>query len=295
MKSNLRLADNKRNVYITGISGYIGRKLLENLSNLPEIGKITGTDIRPLSSSCTKLSFYRRGILEPPDDILNDNQIDTVIHLAFVVKPTHQKMMAGQVDIEGTRVLLEACRKTRVKFILYLSSHTVYGAYADNPSLITEEHPVHPLVGFQYAEDKVKVEKLLQDYGRENPGTGITILRVCPVIGRGAGGTISTVMMQQPVMLSLRGYDPPMQFVHEDDLVQLMQQMIVRPVPGIFNVAGEGTIKYSEIAGMTGKRRLVLPEGLVRPLLSLSWRLHLQNRSPPVGLEFIKYPPLVST
>jgi nucleoside-diphosphate-sugar epimerase len=86
-----------------------------------------------------------------------------------------------------------------------------------------------------------------------------------------------------------------MQFVQEDDLVELMLKLISKPVEGTYNVANDGEIRYNEIAKLAGKRMIVLPERLVRPLLSFSWSLRLQTKSPPVGLGFIKYPPLVST
>lgn len=38
-----------------------------------------------------------------------------------------------------------------------------------------------------------------------------------------------------------------------------------------------------------------LPDGLLKLLIRMSWALHLQNESPPSGLEFVKYPPVVST
>ncbi|MBN1189261.1 MAG: NAD-dependent epimerase/dehydratase family protein [Dehalococcoidales bacterium] len=283
------------NVLITGISGYIGQRLLAGLSSLPEIGLIAGTDIRQPSKSTAKLHFYERSILQPLEDILLENRIDRVVHLAFILKPTHRKKEAGQVDVAGTANLLEACRRAKVRHILYLSSHTVYGALADNPVPLKEDRPFRPPAGFQYAEDKAKAEKILLDFSLACPDIRLTVLRTCPVIGPHAADTISTVMMQMPCMMRLKGHDPPMQFVHEDDVVNLVQSLVVRPVPGVFNVAGSGEIRYSEIARLAGKRMIVIPEKMIRPLLALSWKLHLQSQSPPVGLNFIKYPPLVST
>ena len=123
----------------------------------------------------------------------------------------------------------------------------------------------------------------------------MTILRTCPVIGPQAADTISTVMMNQPVMMRIRGYDPILQFAHEDDLVELLSKVVMERISGVYNVPINGEIKYSEIASLANKQMIVLPDAFIRPLLSLSWKLHLQNQSPAVGLEFIKYPPVVST
>jgi nucleoside-diphosphate-sugar epimerase len=86
-----------------------------------------------------------------------------------------------------------------------------------------------------------------------------------------------------------------MQFLHEDDLVEIIASLIGNPVSGTYNVANDGEIKYSEIAGLAGKRMMCFPDGLIHPLLDITWKLRWQSASPAAGLEFIKYPPLVST
>ena len=92
-----------------------------------------------------------------------------------------------------------------------------------------------------------------------------------------------------------RGYDPLIQFVHEDDLAKIIMLCLSQRKAGIYNVAGEGEVQYSEVARLCGKRLIALPERLLRLLMSFSWMLHLQSESPPSGLEFIKYPPIIST
>jgi len=283
------------NIAITGISGYIGSRLADRLDMMPDIGQIIGMDTKQPAKVFPRLKFYRINILKPLNDILLENNIDSVVHLAFILRPTHQKKLASQVDIEGTESLLASCWRAGVKYMLYLSSHTVYGAYRDNPVPIIEKTRTHPLAGFQYSEDKARVEQLLLTYSQHHPEIQMAILRTCPVIGQHAANSISTAMMQPAVMIRIRGYDPPMQFVHENDLMDLMSRLILNHIPGIYNIAGDGVIKYSEIAKLAGKKMLILPEWFIRPLLKISWKLHLQNQSPQAGLEFIKYPPIVDT
>ncbi len=102
-------------------------------------------------------------------------------------------------------------------------------------------------------------------------------------------------MMKPPVMMRIKGYDPLMQFVHEDDLFELVAKVVLEQTSGIYNVANDGEIKYSDIATLAHKRMIVLPDGFIRTILSLTWKLRLQSQSPAAGLEFIKYPPVVST
>jgi UDP-glucose 4-epimerase len=281
-------------IAITGISGYIGSRLLSRLSTTQDVARITGIDIKPPRVSTSKLRFYQQDISEPLGDIFIENEVESAVHLAFVLKPTHDQRGTRQIDIGGTANFLAACRKAPVRHIVYLSSHTVYGAHADSTGPVNEQAPLRPLSGFQYSSDKAEIERMFQDFAASQPQVGITVLRSCPVIGPNAAGSVVTSIFK-PVMIQVAGFDPPLQFVHEDDLVELVIAMLRRKQAGIFNVAGDSELRYTELAWLYGKRTVTLPDQLLRWLMSFSWTLRLQGESPPSGLEFIKYPPLVST
>jgi len=284
-----------KTIAVTGVSGYIGTKLLASLDRTDSVQKIIGIDIREPRFKSTKLKFYQRDIRESLGDLFVENNVDTAVHLAFILQPTRQITLTRQIDIEGTKNLMEACRQASVKHLLYLSSHTVYGAHKDNPVLLTEDSPLRPVPGFQYSRDKIEIEKMLHDFIASNHDITTTILRSCPVLGPNALGSATTIMFQPLLMIGVAGYDPLMQFVHENDLMNLIEVFITQSKGGIFNVAGEGALKYSEVARLLRKRLLKLPGILLEAIISLSWAMHLQNASPTSGLEFIKYPPMVST
>lgn len=283
------------NIAITGISGYMGTKLLKHLDGFDAVHKITGIDTKEPRVKSAKLEFYQRDIREPLNDLFIKNRVDTAVHLAFILRPTRQTALTRQVDIEGTKNLVNSCRQAGVKHLLYLSSHTVYGAHKDNPIPLMEDSPLRPVTGFQYSRDKVEAERILRDFGASDQNITVTILRSCPVIGPGAVGSATTIMFEPFMMIGVTGYDPPMQFVHEDDLTSLLGTFINSPKEGIFNVAGDGVLKYSEVARLLRKRLLKLPGKLLELLIAFSWSTYLQSASPASGLEFIKYPPVVST
>jgi UDP-glucose 4-epimerase len=282
-------------VAINGISGYIGTRLLARLAEMDDIERIVGIDVKPPRFSSSKLKFYHHDISRPFNEIFIENEVDSSINLAFILKPTHDKVAARQTDITGSLHFLEACRQARVGHILYLSSHTVYGAHPDNAALLGEDAPLRPLPYFQYSWDKAEVERLLVNFTGANKDVCLTVLRTCPVIGPNAAASIVTSMFRPPVMIGVAGYDPPMQFVHEDDLVEIVVIFLRQRKGGIFNVAGDGGIRYGTAARLYGKSMLRLPERLLRLLMGFSWALRLQNESPVSGLEFIKYPPLLNT
>jgi len=284
-----------KNIAITGISGYIGTRLLSRLDAIDSIQKIIGIDVRPPVLRSPKLWLYLQDVRKPFAELFVENEVDTAIHLAFVLKPTRERTSAQKIDVEGTINFVQACRQARVGHVLYLSSHTVYGAHHDNPVPLTEDSPLRPLPGFQYSWDKAQAERIVRDFGQSQRDVTTTILRCCPVIGPHAAGSVPVLMFKPPVMIGVAGFDPRMQFVHEDDLMQVIETFLNQKKGGIFNVAGEGDLRYSEVAKLARKRLLRLPDSLIKPLIRISWALHLQNDSPYAGLEFIKYPPVVST
>ncbi len=281
-------------VLVTGVSGYIGGRLLAALAEQDWVERVVGVDVNLPPDVLPKLKFYRHSVLEPLDDIFLENQVDSAVHLAFVVKPTHKRNLARRVDLGGTASFLLGCEKSGVKHIICLSSHTVYGAWPEYTSKLSEEAFPRPLPGFQYSWDKAEVERMFQDFARTHPEVKVSILRSCPVLGPNAQGSVATPMFRSP-MIKVSRFDPFLQFVHEDDLARLIVQLLLQPVAGVFNVAGEGELKYSEVASLLGAKSLSLPGWLLSGLMKFSWGLHLQEQSPPEGLKFIKYPPLVST
>ena len=284
-----------KNIAITGISGYIGTRLFSHLDSIDSVQEIIGIDVKQPTSKSAKLRFHRQDILEPFGDLFSENEVDTAVHLAFILRPTRDTASVQQIDIEGTINFVRACQQAKVRHILYLSSHTVYGAHHDNPIQLTEDSPVRPLPDFQYSWDKARTEQILRDFGTSDRNVTITILRSCPVIGPNAADSAPAIMFKPPIMIGVDRFDPPMQFIHEDDLMRLIEVFLVQKRGGIFNVAGDGEIKYSAVAKLLRKRMLKLPERLLEFLMSVSWAMHLQSDSPASGLEFIKYPPVVST
>jgi UDP-glucose 4-epimerase len=80
-----------------------------------------------------------------------------------------------------------------------------------------------------------------------------------------------------------------MQLMHEDDLTELMHLCLRRDTSGVYNAAGKGTIRWSEMAHTMGRRMVRLPAWLLYALTAITWKLRLQSDSPASGLEFIRY------
>jgi len=84
------------------------------------------------------------------------------------------------------------------------------------------------------------------------------------------------------------GFDPRLQFTHEDDVVNALMYATTHEASGIYNVAGDGMVTWSEVCRILGKRRLALP-----PLLTNAAAGPLRGLGvldlPPEMLALLRY------
>jgi UDP-glucose 4-epimerase len=293
---SLQSSDRAKVVAVTGASGYVGSSLLRELEE-EGLERIVALDIRPLQNPVHNVALLNRSVVQPLGEIFREHRVDTVVHLAFVMRPSRRPSEAEAargINVGGMENVLRACRSARVKHLIYLSSHTVYGAHRGNPIPITEEAPLRPNRGFQYAEHKVLCEEAIRRFSQEYRNTRITILRTCVVMGPTAQNYI-TQALDKPMLVGVLGNDPPMQFVHDNDVARVITLMTRDPHPGIYNVAGERTVRYSRMTELAHRRLIHLPAALLYPMTQITWELGIQKDSPAVGLNFIRFPLIVST
>lgn len=281
-------------VAVTGASGYVGRGLVAALETLPWVKRVVATDARPLSATGKKTTFHQQDINAPLEPLLAKHRVEALVHLAFALAPSHNRESVRRVNVGGAANVLNACASAGIKHLVYFSSTTVYGAHADNPVPLAEDCPPRPVKGFQYGEDKVESEKLFLRFAQEHPDTCVTILRGCVVMGPSARNFITQALFK-PMLVGVRGSNPPMQFLHEDDLARLFVLLLQRPTPGVFNVAGNGIIQWSDVVKLAGRKLIMLPAGVIYPLTQFTWVLRLQRDSPACGLDFIRYPWVAGT
>lgn len=285
-------------IAITGAAGYIGKSLVAALAQEDWVETILAVDARPIPPLPPKVVPLQHDVANALpwvlEGALRSLGIQAMVPLAFVLRPGRNRQAVRHINVGGLEATLRACTAAGVWRVLYLSSSTVYGAHPDNPIPITEEAPLRPNPGFQYAEDKVEAESTLTRWREEHPEACITILRGCPVMGPGADNFVARAL-NKPILPGCAGHDPPMQFIHSDDQVAILVRLLREPIPGTFNLAGQGTIPWSALAHLAGRPLVWLPCAALTALTEASWRLRLQSDSSAVGLAFIRWPFVVST
>ena len=282
-----------KRVAITGISGYLGTLFLRRLEREDEVESIIGIDIMAPRIDSPKLRFYARDVRSSFTDLFAEHQVDTALHLAFQVTPIHDDSGSHRINLEGSQNFLKACEQVGVKQLFYMSSYTAYGAHADNPELLAEDAPLRPNPSMVYPVDKAKVDNMFQEYMKDHPDSSVVIVRTAAVVGPNiVAGGLTTLFT--PVMMRASGHDPLWQFIHEDDLVEMVITLLKKNERGIFNAAADDGMRYSEIIKAMGKPSIALPEGLMSWATRLSWQLHLQSRSSG-GVEILAYDAAMDT
>ena len=268
-----------KTVAVTGACGYIGTKLLEKLEEETYLRKLVAFDVNPLPLPVHNIAFYRKNVSGPIDDELNEHDVTTLVHLAFNSRRGSTRREVAEIHDENLatlRSVMASCVKARVAHLIYISSHTVYGAHSDNPIPITDNAPLRASPDFPYAHDKHQSEIALAEFTQAQKDVKVTVLRTCTVLGHGAAN-IESQDFFRPWLFGIMDSAPPLQFIYNDDLARVISIIIQRQIQGTFNVAGNGVVHYREMAQIIQSRVVILPAFILYPLVRLLRRIHLQK------------------
>src|SRR4029453_17837232 len=104
----------------------------------------------------------------------------------------------------------------------------------------------------------LEVEGYVRDYATDNPDVTVSLLRFSNVLGADIVTPISKAL-QLPLVPSVFGFDPRVQFVDEADVVRAIMFVLDRNPGGTSTGAGDGLLPWSEVASICGKRLAPLP------------------------------------
>ena len=281
MADELVRSEPTRRVLVTGLSTYWGGRLAQALEGFEQIEAIIGVDSREPTLELERTEYVKVGnqhsLLQR---IVRAAEIDTVIDARMIVNSlAASPRIANENNVIGTMNILAACTgaDSPVRKFIFKSSSHYYGSEQDDPAFFTERmrrpHPPRTLI----ERDLAEAEDAVAEFAAKQPGVKVTVLRCANVLGPDVE-TGFTRMLGLPMVPMLFGFDPRLQFVHEDDVVHALEHAALNQVPGTFNVAADGVLALSEVVSLVGRRPLPLlpPVGgrlLAAPLRRLGFRV----------------------
>lgn len=279
-------------VAVTGAAGSVGRRVCDLLASRDDIDEVIAIDIRGRRSRDDK-------VIEQRADLRHDElkplfeEVETIVHLATSFEPRNDGVDIAHVDIDATRKVLDAASSAGVQRLVLLSSAMVYGARPANPLPLTEDAHARPNPEFSFAVVKAHIEHLAQDWRKAHPGSEVVILR--PTTGL-ADGEVSWVArsLKSAAMISIDGQDPPVQFLHLDDLASAVELAALGGLDGLYNVAPDGYVDGETCRVLSGRvPRVRLDAATAEEVGRFRWR-HRLAPTPPGITPYTMYPWVIS-
>ena len=308
----------KPTILVTGVSGNLGRRLLEYLSGYAVVGIDLTPPTVPLERFVS-LDLGREDCTRQVHLLLRELKPVSVAHLAFVIDPQRTGVIdvdrMWQINVAGTARIMEAITEanrtsgTIVRQFIFPSSVSAYGP--DTPQAVSEDAPLlaHTL---PYAIHKKESDLVVQQRAPALHGCGVFILR--PHIF--AGATVENYLMgafrgtpngkgeraarmrqagkRLPCMLPYgqKYLDNKIQFVHVDDMARLIAWLLSREPEAqrltILNVAGRGEPMTFDQCIQTARAKLVRVPGkwIMRRILQFLWDWKIST-IPPAAVPYM--------
>ena len=250
-----------RRVLVTGADTFWGGRMIQALEDDPSIEVILGMGAHVPAMPFERAEFVRAdqsySIL---NRIVRATQVDTILHTFLITNSaTVPRRAMHEINVIGTMNLLAAAGAagSSVRHIVIKSSTLVYGSAASDPNT--------------FLEDTVRtspVRNVVERVAHRSRGPGARLRggqsghpRHCAPLCQRAGHPSHDSDQPQSVAASVPcifGFDPLLQFVEEEDVVRALLHVTRGGVPGLYNVAGEGRLPWSEVAAICGTRLVPL-------------------------------------
>jgi UDP-glucose 4-epimerase len=265
-------------VLITGISGHVAGRLARRLEQDSEVDHVVGIGLEEPSVDLERTEYVRADIRNPlVVKVLQTTDVDTVVHLNILATPQGAggRTQMKELNVIGTMQLLGACQRAEgVRKVVMKSTTAVYGADPRDPALFTEDMTARSEPRGGYTKDAVETERYARAFARRRADIELTLLRFANFMGPEID-TPFTRYFSFPIVPTAMGYDPRLQFVHEDDAIEVLYRAVRERHPGVFNVAGHGVVPLSQALRLVGKPSIPVILPLVSPIANAVRRLRV--------------------
>ena len=283
----------QRVVALTGPAWFLGRNLISMFEADSRYYRIIALGTQQPATAGPKTLFFKLDLTQPHAsqklaDILSREEVDTFLHLDFLASPTHNVSWAHELEAIGTMYVFDACAQANVHKVVMNSTTAVYGAYPGNPNFLSERHFLKGNPGSRFFSDKVEAEKQARSFSEHHPETIVTVLRCATILGKEINNFITRYLAFKvtPVVM---GYDPLLQFLHEQDALSAFKLAADEDFPGEYNIVGKGVLPLRTILRLLGRMALPVPHPTAYPLTNALWAVQIISM-PSDFLNYIRYP-----
>ncbi|MDJ0853440.1 MAG: SDR family oxidoreductase [Myxococcota bacterium] len=273
-------------VLITGIAGgqgrLLARRLLENY-------EVCGVDTVSWEGAPRGVRIQQVDLRKKKfEDVIRTELPTAIVHMGFVRHFRTDEKTRHDVNVRGTKQLLDHCVNHGVQKLVVVSSSYVYGAFPENPYFMDEDSPLSASRSYPEIRDLVEVDTLASAFLWRYPHIRTCVLRPVNVLGYYVHSMIAQYLRQRRIP-TVMGFDPMMQFLHEEDLSEAIALSLEHGLQGVFNVVGPGEVPLHTAISETGGTAWAVPEAILRPMFDRLFRLGLIPY-PPGALDYLKFP-----
>ena len=273
-------------VVVVGATGNVGTSLLEALGRDESVESVRGLARRLATASYPKTTFAAADVAR--DDLVSHFRgADCVVHLAWVIQPSHDRALLHRVNVEGSARVFAAVAAAGVPKLVVASSVGVYSPGPKRP--VDESWPREGVPTSWYARHKAEMERRLDGFETEHD---VRVVRLRPALimkresSEGVRRLFTGPFLPSPLLrpgrLPVFPHIPGavVQVVHSLDVGEAYRLAVVRDVEGAFNVAADEPVDGRAVARAIGARTVTIPARVARAFAAATWRARLQPTSP---------------
>lgn len=262
-----------RRVLLTGVGRPIMARMARRLAAHPDVDLVVGVDTHE-PRRLGPVRFVRAELSNPVvGATLHDERIDTLVHAGMHTAPRAaggRRRMKERNVIGSMQLLAAAQHADHLRHVVLKSFTVLYGSGAADPGVFTEDAPVDRAAS-GFTRDVIDVEGYATGLARRRPDLDLTTLRFANFVG-GVEDSALSGFFSLPVVPSVLGFDPRLQFCHAQDAVEVVTRAVTAPRPGLYNVAGPGALYLSQAIRQAGRMRLPVPGPFVTGMADLANR-----------------------
>ncbi|EID79346.1 NAD-dependent epimerase/dehydratase family protein [Rhodococcus opacus RKJ300 = JCM 13270] len=260
-------------VAVTGATSDFGAAILPVLLADPDIDTVVGLGRRELPIEHPKLESVRMDIRDPGiEEVFRG--CEAVVHLAFVVEEIRDKTATHDINLRGSRNVIDSAYRAGVVRVVIASSINAYGPEL-RPEPVNED--VYPAgdPDRYYFHDKAEVEHYAEWWLRRHQGEmAISMLRPTYIIGPDFSND-GIDQLTGPVGAFPRADDAAYQFLHQRDMADAFHRAVKQDLVGPFNLGPRDWVGVRELAAMQGQRMFDVPERPAVVAANVAFRLGL--------------------